>query len=185
MKNKFYDYYKDIPSWAKGIVVVGGIAIFYFAAKSFLSRIKESAEKNKAMETVNNQKEEEKQLQKLGLRASFPDSQYKAWADALQNQFDGCDISLSDISIVSVIWKSFTGTNSAKKLVAIISNFKNDLDYLKFSTAWGIRTYDQCGWWTGDVVNATLSKAVSDELNETEIGKINAILSKTNIKYRF
>jgi hypothetical protein len=67
----------------------------------------------------------------------------------------------------------------------IISKFKNDLDFLKLSTAWGVRTYDQCGWGTGNVENATLSKAISDELNEGEISKINGALAKQGIKYRF
>ena len=185
MANKFYDYYKDIPTWAKGVVVVGGIAIVYFTAKSFLKKVKANAEKEKAMETVTYQKKEEKQLEETGLRATFSDSQYKAWADALQNQFDGCDIDISDFTFWGNLFKGFTGSNSAKKLVSIISKFKNDLDFLKLSTAWGIRTYDQCGWGTGNVENATLSKAVSDELNETEISTINKTLAKSGIKYKF
>ena len=185
MANKFYDYYKDIPTWAKGVVVVGGIAIVYFTAKSFLKRVKSNAEKGKAMETVNAQKKEEKNLEDTGLKATFSDSQYKAWADALQNQFDGCDIDIFDFLTIPALWKNFSGTNSAKKLVSIISKFKNDLDFLKLSTAWAIRTYDQCGWGMGNVENASLSKAVSDELNEREISTINSNLAKLGITYKF
>jgi len=186
MANKVFNYYKELPSWAKGVVVVGGIAKVYFTTKSFLKRIKQSAEKSKSMETVISQKKEVKELEDTGLRATFSDSQYKAWADALQTQFDGCDFNIADwYSPILAIWNYAHYSNSGKKLVMIISKFKNDLDFLKLSTAWGVRTYDQCGWGTGNVENATLSKAISDELNEGEISKINGALGKQGIKYRF
>ena len=63
MASKVFEVYKDLPSWAKGVVVVGGIAIVYFTTKSFLKRIKQSAEKNKSMETVISQKNEVKELE--------------------------------------------------------------------------------------------------------------------------
>tara|TARA_R110000868_G_scaffold101361_4_gene279085 strand:+ start:2664 stop:3224 length:561 start_codon:yes stop_codon:yes gene_type:complete len=186
MANKVYEIYKDLPSWAKGVVVIGGIAIVYFTTKSFLKKIKDSATQKKAMEVVVEQKKEIKDLETTGLIATFKDSQYKAWADALQNQFDGCDFNISDwVSPILAIWNYYNYSNSGKKLVMIIAKFKNDLDFLKLSTAWGIRTYDQCGWGMGNVENATLSKAVSDELNNGEISKINDALSKQGIKYRF
>jgi hypothetical protein len=30
MANKVFDYYKELPSWAKGIVVVGALALFTY-----------------------------------------------------------------------------------------------------------------------------------------------------------
>jgi hypothetical protein len=184
MANKVYQYYTELPSWAKGIVVIGGIAIAYFTTKQFIARIKAQNKKKVDMATVIEQKKEIDNLEKTGLRATFSDSQYKAWADAIQNQFDGCDIDSSDFTIVGAIWKSFKGSNSAKKLISIISKFKNDLDFLKLSEAWKVRSYDQCGWGMGEVTG-TLSYAISDELNNSEIKDINSILVKQGINYKF
>jgi hypothetical protein len=66
----------------------------------------------------------------------------------------------------------------------IFNQLKNNLDYLELSTAWGIRTYDACGWGTGDVKDVDLSKAIIDELNDGEVRDLNIILSKKGITYK-
>jgi len=186
VQKKSLEIYTGLPTWARGVVVISGIGIAFYIGYTLIKRLKKEGDEKKAMETVVEQKNEIKDLETTGLRPTFSDSQYKAWADALQSQFDGCDFNISDwYSPFLAIWNYNNYSNSGKKLVMIISKFKNDLDFLKLSTAWGIRTYDQCGWGMGNVENATLSKAVSDELNNGEISKINDALSKLNIKYRF
>ena len=42
-----------IPGGAKGVVVVGGIAIAYFTAKQLIARVKKNAEKKKEDEQQN------------------------------------------------------------------------------------------------------------------------------------
>ena len=182
MANKVYQYYKELPSWAK--VVIGGIAIAYFTTKQFIARIKAQNKKKVDMATVVEQKKEINNLEKTGLRATFPDSQYKAWADAIKDAFDGCDPSLRvPILAPTSLWNK-NWSSSGAKFVNIIYKFKNDLDFLKLSEAWGVRSYDQCGWGTGDVTG-TLSNAVADELDETEVTAINNALAKQNIKYKY
>ena len=78
---------------------------------------------------------------------------------------------------------SFWST-SGFKVAKIFAELKNDFDYLSLTTAWGIRTYDACGWFTGDVKDVDLAKAISDELTAREISNLNQILSKKGIKYK-
>jgi hypothetical protein len=184
MSNKAFEVYKGLPSWAKGVVVIGGIAIVYFTTKSFLKRIKQSAEKKKDMEVVVEQKKELDILVKDGVYPTFSGSQYKAWADALQKQFDGCDPSIRiPLLAPTSLWNS-QWSGSGAKLVNIIYKFKNDADFLQLSQAYGVRTYDQCGWGTGNFTGS-LAAAISDELDESEINAINQALSKQGIKYKF
>ena len=180
MANKVFDYYKELPSWAKGVVVVGGIAIVYFTSKQLIARIKKQGEIKKDMAVVIDQQNEVKVLEQTGARASFSDSQYKSWADAIQKQFDGCDFSYQNY----ILPESFFSYSGAK-VYQILNNFKNNLDFLKLSTAWGIRTYDKCGLWNGNVENVSLSGAISDELTEIEIKDLNKLLTKKGITYRF
>ena len=53
MANKVYQYYTELPSWAKGIVVIGGIAIVYFTTKQFIAKIKKQAESKDAKTSVD------------------------------------------------------------------------------------------------------------------------------------
>jgi hypothetical protein len=184
MASKVFEVYKGLPSWAKGVVVIGGIAIVYFTTKSFLKRIKQSAEKKKEMEVVFEQKKELDTLVKNGVYPTFSGSQYKAWADAIQQAFDGCDPSIRIPFLAPTsLWGS-QWSGSGAKLVNIIYKFKNDADFLQLSQAYGVRKYDQCGWFTGDF-SGSLSAAISDELDENEVTAINQALIKQGIKYRF
>ena len=51
--------------------------------------------------------------------------------------------------------------------------------------SFGIKTYDDCGYFTGDVENANLYKAVNNELQTNEIKFINDYLKKRGITYQF
>ena len=179
MANKVFNYYKELPSWAKGIVVIGGIAIVYFTSKSIIKRIRASNDTKEERKTIDEQKNETQVLIDSGVKPTFSESQYRQWADALQKQFDGCDPSLS------VAWlSSYMMSSSGAYLGNIVMQFKNDVDFLKLNTAYGIRTYDQCGWGTGDFTG-TLPQAVRDELDGDEIKNINKELAKRGITYKF
>ena len=175
MTNKVYDYYKDLPSWAKGIVVVGGIAIVYFTSKSIIKRLRASASLKQAKATIEDSIVESKNLQHQGMRMSYSPSQYKSWADGLQKQFDGCD-GISD-NIIGVGW-----SKSGSYVSSIFGKLKNDVDWLELVKAYGIRTYDQCGWGTGDFTG-NLNQAITDELDGRERIALNTMLSKQGIKY--
>jgi hypothetical protein len=180
MSNKGLTYWNGLPTWAKGVIAVGGLAIGYFAVKGFLNKLKSDAEKQDAVVTQQTQEQELENLQNNGVQRSFAISQYKQWADEIQNQFDGCDVSLS------VAWLSkYMMSTSGAKLGDIIMKFKNDADFLALNTAWGSsRTYDQCGFFTGNFTG-NLSQAVTDELTLNEIKVINEQLAKQGITYRF
>jgi hypothetical protein len=176
MKNKVFDYYKELPAWAKGVVIVGGIAIVYFTTKQFIGKIKKQAQKKKDSEAINTQKAETKKLEETGLRASYNDSQYNSWADKIQSAFKGCDFSAGS-SNVGIY------TDSANSLYTVLNQLKNDIDFLKLQTAWGVsRKYPDCAWGS---VEGNLNHAVADELADGEIAHANSILAKKGITYRF
>jgi DMSO reductase anchor subunit len=52
MANKVYDYYKDLPSWAKGVTVVGGLVIAYIIGNRIYKGIKASTEFRGQKETL-------------------------------------------------------------------------------------------------------------------------------------
>lgn len=178
MTNKFFEYYKELPGWAKGVVFIGGIGVVYIFSSQIIKKIKKDAEQRKAMEDIVTQKGELKNLLGTGMRLSYPISQYTAWANSLESQFSGCDV-----SIVTYVAPSFL-SYSGKKLYSVIDALKNDADMLQLQVSWGIREYDACGLWNGNV-KGTLSYCVNDELDEVEVKAINTLLTKKGIKYQF
>ena len=181
-QNKALEIWSGLPTWAKGVIAIAGVGIVYFTTRSIIKRIRGKADEKKQRQTLQAQQTELRNLQNTGMRPSFSESQYKMWADAIQNQFDGCDfgqnVFSADVPLIGY-WSA-----SGKKVKDIVNQLKNDLDFLKLTEAWGMRTYDQCGIGTGDVTG-NLSYALSDELDRGEIMGLNNILKKKGIKYQF
>jgi hypothetical protein len=167
-QNKAIEVFKELPSWAKGVVVIGVIGIGYIMYNRIYKSIKERGKTEKQRETQREQEKEVRDLENTGMRKTFPASQYKAWADTIASEFDGCDPLGTSLGAVA---------NAINSLV-------NDLDFLSLSTAFGIRTYDKCGWGTGDFTG-NLSQAVNLELTINERAFLNKILSQKKITYRF
>ena len=182
-------YWDGLPNWSKGIIAVGGLAAVYFGVRGFINKIKSDASK---ADVIATQKDQEHELQHNidnGVSPTFPMSQFKQWADELQNQFDGCDVTFRapfDPTLFEPVLSNWSG--SGAKLATIVLEFKNDSDFLALSTAWGpSRTYDQCGWNPFGDGNFTgnLAQSVTDELAQLEIDALNNYLAQKNIKYRF
>jgi hypothetical protein len=185
MANGVYKFYKDLPAWAKGVVVVGGLAVVYFTAKSIMRKIAEKKNAEDSREAVKDAQNDIKALNNNGVRASYSKTQYKTWANSIQQAFEGCDPSgnvswgaESPLGAVSV-WST-----SGYKVATIFNQLKNDVDYLELATAWGIRTYDACGYFTGDVKDVDLIRAITDELTDREVSNLNKVLAKKGIKYK-
>jgi hypothetical protein len=181
-QNKALEFWNGLPTWAKGTIAVGGVAIVYFAARGLWNQFRKSTETAKGRETIREQKNEINQLQRQGLRPTFGESQYKSWADRLQKQYDGIDWKNNAFDYNIPVLGTWSG--SGKVTAQIVTQLKNNLDFLKLQEAWGVRTYDQAGLWTGDFTG-TLSQAVNDELDEGEVNALNNILKKNGITYRF
>ncbi len=101
-----------------------------------------------------------------GGSTSYPDSQFYAWANRLeQAMFD-------------------VGTDE-DAIFDIFGSLRNNSDFLKLKQAFGIRNY------TGGFVPGFLSDDLSldgwiaQELDGSEINEINSILSRKGITYRF
>jgi hypothetical protein len=179
MAGKALGVWNGLPTWAKGIIAVGGVAIVYFTSKSIIKRIREAKVKKEAEKATVQQSSEIKDLENAGQKASYPDSQYKSWADGIVNQFSGCDFAIENFAL-SNLFASYSG----QYLYNILQKLNNNVDFLKLQTAFGVRTYDQCGVFNGDFTG-NLTQAVNDEFSASEIEECNKLFAKKGIIYRF
>ena len=124
MASKVYSYYKELPSWAKGVVVVGGIAIAYFTAKQLIARVKKNAEKKDAQQSVDDAKSELQDMIRSGVKPTINKSQADAYAEKIVKQFQGADLTLGSYAVVDSIFKQL----------------KNNADFLLLKASFGVRT---------------------------------------------
>ena len=186
MKNNM-KFWNELPTWSKGVIAVGGLAVLYFGITATLKRFKRAAEAQKNREIIDRVDDDIKKLEDGGMKLTYPNSQYIQWADSLSKTFDGCDWEQPLFPAGFNAWLpiGFTGwSGSGAKLANIIIKMKNDLDFAKLLSAYGIRTYDKCGVLTGDFTGS-LPAAVTDELNQYEIEAINNYLKAQKINYLF
>lgn len=148
------EFIKDIPGWAKGVAVIIVIGIIAFVVYKFYKNFKPQtqAEKdlNKDQDTFINQ----------GQKPSFPRSQYKAFADTIQQE--------------NLSWDT-----DEEKIYGIFKQMKNDLDITLLVEAFGNRRPQ----FTLNEV--ALVPFLNEDLNRSEMEKINNILIAKNIKFRF
>lgn len=186
MANSAYTYYKDLPAWAKGVTVVAVLGIAFLIYERTRKAIKKEGGVADDKNTVRQQTNELNQLESQGVRKSYPDSQYLSWANAITKSFEGCDVSPATLILpvdTTGVWRhNFSGSGAA--LGNILAKCKNEADVLALNTAYGIRTYDQCGIGTGDVTG-NLTTAVRDELDASEINALNKYLKTKNISFQF
>ena len=165
MANKAYSYYKELPAWAKGVVVVGGLAVTYIFVSQIISRIKKQASDKQNKQAVESAKDDLQELRKNGIKPTLSKAQTDSMADAILNQYKNADVLLQSYSVTE---REF-------------NKLKNDADFLMLKTSWGVRTYPDA--FFGSVSNVTLEAAIQNELFNSSIDKLNAILSKKGIKY--
>jgi hypothetical protein len=170
MSNKAYQYYKELPSWAKGVVVVGGLAVTYIFASQIIRRLRDSQKRKEKEKSVNDASNELKDLANNGIKPTITKSQADAFADKIVKQFTGADMFLQSFGVVK----------------GIFSQLKNDADYLLLKQQFGLRTYNDAfnvfGW--NQVKDVTLEAAIQDELTNGSISQLNSILASKGITYR-
>lgn len=173
IQKKLFTNYNELPSWARGVIVVGGLLVVGLSINGILRKFKREADLRKAQKDIEAANDALQELNTQGVVSSFTKSQYDAWANEILDAFKDCS------------WSPTLGSSlsSECRLVnGIFKQFNNDKDFLELVGSWNLRTYPDCGWW--DVTNVTLLGAIRNELQQHEIDYLNRTLSQRLINYR-
>lgn len=161
-----YKFYEGLPSWGKAALIIGGGAIAWFGVLNPIRKVimgkldmaKMAKEGKDARDAISD-------LSRKGIKPTITDAQAQSFANSLVSSFSGC------------------GTDESA-IYGVMSQLKNDADVYKLISTYGIRKYDECGPWTGNV-EGSLSAAISDELDIMEKQQVNTILKKNGVKFQF
>lgn len=162
------EIYNGLPSWAKGIVVVGGIAIVYFTSKSIIKKFTLASKMQEFKKEAEFAKDEIYKLAQQGIRPTLTQSQLEGMCQQLVSAFDGCG----------------TDEEAVKR---VFQRVRNDADVLSLIATFGARKYDDCNLTEGfGDTTASLSKALTNELDGDDVQTyVNDVLQSRGIKYRF
>jgi hypothetical protein len=165
MGNKTFEVYKQLPSWAKGVTIVGGLTVVYIFASQVVKKIREQAANKQNEQAVESAKDEIEKLKQSGMKATITKARADAMADSIVNQYKNADLLLQSGALTT----------------RIFNELKNDLVFLMLKTSFGVRTYPDA--FFGNVSNVTLEAAIQNELFNTTINSLNKILKTKGIKY--
>jgi hypothetical protein len=90
MQNKVYSYYKDLPPWAKGVVVVGGGLVFALVGFKIYKAVFPSGIDRKNRELLNTADKEIRDNLNKGIKPSFSDLNYIAFANTIYDGMRYC-----------------------------------------------------------------------------------------------
>lgn len=164
--DRAYQFYNGLPPIAKAVVVIGGGAIAWFGVlnpirKLIVSKLDMSKMAKEGTEARNTLQD----LSKKGVKPTISDAQAQSFANSLVSAFGGC------------------GTDE-DAIYSIMKQMKNDADVYKLISTYGIRKYDDCGLFGGEV-ESSLSAAISDELDSFEKQVVNGYLRQNGVTFQF
>jgi len=174
MANKAFEYYKQLPTWAKGVVIVGGIAVTYIFASQIVGSIRRKNEEKKQLAEVDSANNDLSVLAKNGVKPTLSKSSLEAMSSAIIDAVNGC------------------GTSN-DKVYAQFQKVSNDADVLAFITTFGLRKKQRCifsddareSFYSQYTPAMSLSAHLQSDMSQGEINKINKILASKKIKYQF
>lgn len=164
---------KRLPPWGQAVVVIGvGVAgwVVYSRIRGMALRSRQLRESRQTLQSVAT---DLSNLTRAGIRPSYPEAQYKIWADALFACYAGWG-TCGDVSAL------LTGTDAD-----IFVAMKNDADVLKLISAFGIRKIPSGRFNPMPDFEGSLPAVIRDENSTAYINGINRRFEKVGIKYRF
>ena len=166
MKGKMLQYYNDLPQWAKGVTVVGGLAVAFLIGNSVVRGIKQRKADKLALAESDAAGRRLVELQRDGIKPTYPDSTYQSWANQIVAAISDC------------------GTDESA-LFRIFENIRNEADLQKLIQVYGVREFKGCFSAYFAMEKGSLSYALTYELDSSELAKINKIIATKNINYKF
>lgn len=156
--------WKSLPTWAKGtiaivsLLAVGGIGYaIYKGIKKGVERGRESKESREAKDELQN-------LQQQGVNPTFSEAEAQSKVSALVAAADKCD----------------PYGQGATQIITIIKTLKNKADYYLLNSSFGSKTWDECGWLTGDVTGS-LTTLLTEELDSGQMAEVRGYLQTIGV----
>jgi hypothetical protein len=159
----FQETYNGLPSWAKGIVVVGSFAAVGYTSYLIYKKVQAINASRDAKREVEKTTDE---LKKLNVKPTLMPSQIDSVANQLFTAMNGYG----------------TDYNSILKALVYINN---NADMLSVIKAYGVRELSSGNFNPEPNLTGTLGQAFSIELGSDQRTAVNNLLARKGVTYRF
>jgi hypothetical protein len=176
MGNKFYSYYKDLPSWAKGVVVIGGVGVIYIFASQIIKKVRQQAQLKFDLQESESANTDLQILAQQGVKPTLSNTQIDNIINVLVESMNDCGTNEENV------YNQFRKLNNLADVYALLKR-------------WEIRYYRPCAitspisyakyQFNDKAFGGNLSSWLTYDLEASEIKKVNKILSDKNIKFQF
>lgn len=164
--NKGVEIFMGLPPWAKGVVAVGGTAVVAFVGVSVWNKLKNAGERRRLNQIATDAGKELKSLSQRGIRPTITSTQAQGMAVSLVTAFGDC------------------GTDEAA-VFRIMGQLKNEADMMLLIQAYGVRKFKGCFTQFFSHEELSLPGAMTYELSSSDLMKVNNILQKAGITFKF
>ena len=185
MANSKMEFWLGLPSWAKGLTVVGGLSLVGWAVIRVYSDVKAKKNNQQANQDAASAVTDIAILHQNGVDPTYVQNDFIGFAQTINQAISGCG-------------------NDTNTVMGVFGKMKNTADLLNLISAYGVKELDPCvlnpfdiqtgTWnWIGSKVGLTskysgsLPQALKMAYLSTPetITQINTILSNSNINYQF
>lgn len=174
-QSKLIDYYNDLPTWSKGIVAIGSLALVGIVGFTIYKKIKTNAELKDILKESEYAKDELRDLETKGIKPTLTNSQISGMINSIIDAVGGCGTDEQKI------YDTFEKLNNEADIQLLIKNF-------------GIQSFEPCPiespisyskWlWDRNSIGGNFTQVLNSDLSSSNKSKINTILSKKGIKYK-
>lgn len=158
--------FKKLPQWAQMIIILVILVVVFLILRELKKFIELRKSQAGARSEVNQNESRMTQLSQQGIVPTISRVDAEGMANAIQEAADGCDPS----------------GQGAQQIMARIYALQNEADWRQLVDAFGIRTWDNCGYFTGDVTGSLTTLMISD-LNTDELAEARRHLGQFGVTF--
>lgn len=159
-------WFKKLPQMMQLAVIAVILVILVYAGtqlKKYLEKLKSSKGSREEVEANQNRLE---LLAEQGVVPTMSSAEATSKANAALTAADGCDAL----------------GQGAQVIMQIIYSLQNEADYRLLIEKFGVRTWDECGYFTGDVTGSFTTLMIS-ELDSGQLAEARRHLGQFNVSF--
>lgn len=158
--------FKKLPNWAQAIIVLVILVLVFFILRELKKFIELRRSSAGARSEVNTNETRINQLAAQGIVPTITRADAESMANAIQEAANGCD----------------PAQQGATQIMARVYATQNEADWRQLVDAFGIRTWDACGFFTGDTTGSLTTLMIS-ELNGDQLAEARRHLGQFGVTF--